>query len=106
MSFVEGEGDIIFPEEDLPPLSEIGFYSITAHDEKVLVHPKEFDSYVLTMDKIRFEEDGSLVVNFSSQPEDGNWLYTPGGKLAILLRVYQPNPDKISDYVPPPFINR
>jgi len=106
MSFVEGEGDIIFPEEDLPPLSEIGFYSITAHDEKVLVKPNEFDSYVLTMDKMRFEEDGSLVVKFSSQPEEGNWLYTPGGKMVILLRVYQPDPDKIVDYVPPPFVKR
>ncbi|MCB0131388.1 MAG: DUF1254 domain-containing protein [Caldilineaceae bacterium] len=106
MSFVEGEGDIVFAQEDLPPLSEIGFYSITAHDEKVLVKPNEFDSYVLTMDKMRFEEDGSLVVKFSSQPEEGNWLYTPGGKLVILLRVYQPDPDKITDYVPPPFINR
>ena len=106
MSFVEGEGDIIFAEEDLPPLSEIGFYSITAHDEKVLVHPNEFDSYVLTMDKMRFEEDGSLVVKFSSQPEEGNWLYTPGGKMVILLRVYQPDPDKIVHYVPPQFINR
>ena len=95
MSFVEGEGDIVFAKENLPPLSEIGFYSITAHDEKVLVHPNEFDSYVLTMDKMRFEEDGSLVVKFSSQPEEGNWLYTPGGKMVILLRVYQPDPDKI-----------
>lgn len=106
MSFVEGEGDIVFAKENLPPLSEIGFYSITAHDEKVLVHPNEFDSYVLTMDKLSFEKDGSLVVKFSSQPEEGNWLYTPGGKMAILLRVYQPDPDKIVDYVPPQFINR
>mgnify|MGYP001217207951 FL=1 len=106
MSFVEGEGDIVFAKENLPPLSEIGFYSITAHDEKVLVHPNEFDSYVLTMDKMRFEEDGSLVVKFSSQPEEGNWLYTPGGKMVILLRVYQPDPDKIVHYVPPQFINR
>ena len=106
MSFVEGEGDIIFAKENLPPLSEIGFYSITAHDENVLVKPNEFDSYVLTMDKMRFEEDGSLVVKFSSQPEEGNWLYTPGGKMVILLRVYQPDPDKIVDYVPPKFINR
>ncbi len=106
MSFVEGEGDIIFAKENLPPLSEIGFYSITAHDENVLVKPNEFDSYVLTMDKMRFEEDGSLVVKFSSQPEEGNWLYTPGGKMVILLRVYQPDPDKIVDYVPPQFINR
>jgi len=106
MSFVEGEGDIVFAKENLPPLSEIGFYSITAHDEKVLVHPNEFDSYVLTMDKLSFEEDGSLVVKFSSQPEEGNWLYTPGGKMVILLRVYQPDPEKITDYVPPQFISR
>ena len=106
MSFVEGEGDIVFAKENLPPLSEIGFYSITAHDENVLVKPNEFDSYVLTMDKMRFEEDGSLVVKFSSQPENGNWLYTPGGKMVILLRVYQPDPDKIVDYVPPPFVKR
>jgi len=106
MSFVEGEGDIIFAKENLPPLSEIGFYSITAHDENVHVKPNEYNSYVLTMDKMVFEDDGSLVVKFSSQPEEGNWLYTPGGKLVILLRVYQPDPDKIVDYVPPPFINR
>jgi hypothetical protein len=106
MSFVEGEGDIVFAKENLPPLSEIGFYSITAHDENVLVKPNEYDSYVLTMDKMRFEEDGSLVVKFSSQPEEGNWLYTPGGKMVILLRVYQPDPDEIVDYVPPPFVKR
>ncbi|HCB48101.1 MAG TPA: hypothetical protein DEP47_00915 [Chloroflexi bacterium] len=106
MSFVEGEGDIVFTKENLPPLSEIGFYSITAHDENVHVKPNEFDSYVLTMDKMRFEEDGSLVVKFSSQPEEGNWLYTPGGKLIILVRVYQPDPDRIVDYVPPPFVKR
>ena len=106
ISFVEGEGDIVFAKEDLPPLSEIGFYSITAHDENVHVKPNEFDSYVLTMDKLRFEEDGSLVVKFSGQPEEGNWLYTPGGKMVVLLRVYQPDPDRIVDYVPPKFINR
>jgi hypothetical protein len=106
MSFVEGEGDIVFAKENLPPLSDIGFYSITAHDENVLVKPNEYDSYVLTMDRMRFEEDGSLVVKFSSQPEEGNWLYTPGGKMVILLRVYQPDPDEIVDYVPPPFVKR
>jgi len=106
MSWVEGEGDIVFAKEDLPPLSEIGFFSITVHDENVHLIPNEFDSYVLTMDKLRFEEDGSLVVKFSSQPEEGNWLYTPGGKINILLRVYQADPDKIVDYVPPPFVER
>jgi hypothetical protein len=106
MTQVEGEGEIVFTKEQLPPLSKIGFWSITAHDEKVLVEANQYDSYVLTMDKAVFEEDGSMVVKFSSQPETGNWLYTPGGKMVILLRVYQPDPDKIIAYVPPPFVSR
>ncbi len=103
MSFVEGKGKIVFKKEELPPLSEIGFWSVTAHDENVLVHKNEYDSYVITMDKMKFEEDGSLIINFSSQPEGDNWLYTPGEKMVILIRVYQPNVDKISSYVPPVF---
>ena len=103
MSFVEGEGVLVFKKEELPPLSEIGFWSVTAHDEKVLVHKNEYDSYVITMDKMKFEEDGSLKIKFSSKPEEGNWLYTPGGKMAILIRVYQPDAEKISLYIPPAF---
>ena len=106
MTQVEGEGEIVFMKEQLPPLSKVGFWSITAHDEKVLVEANLYDSYVLTMDKAVFEDDGSLVVKFSSQPETGNWLYTPGGKMVILLRVYQPDPDKITAYIPPPFVSR
>ena len=106
MTQVEGEGDIVFTKDNLPPLSTIGFYSITAHDEKVLVAKNPYDSYVLTMDKMVFEDDGSLIVKFSGEPEAGNWLYTPGGKMVILLRVYQPDPEKIEAYVPPPFVNR
>ena len=103
MSFVEGEGSITFKKEELPPLSEMGFWSITPHDEKVLVHKNEYDSYVITMDNMKFEEDGSLTIKFSSKPEDGNWLYTPGGKMAVLIRVYQPDVEKIGTYVPPIF---
>ena len=103
MTFVEGEGVISFKKDELPPLSEIGFWSITAHDENTLVQKNEYDSYVITMDKMKFEEDGSLNIKFSSKPEDGNWLYTPGGKMAVLIRVYQADPDKISSYVPPRF---
>ena len=103
MTWVEGEGQIVFEKGQLPPLTDIGFWSITAHDENVHVKANEYDSYVLTMDQAIYEEDGSLVVKFSSQPEKGNWLYTPGGKLVILLRAYQADPDKIGNYVPPAF---
>ncbi len=103
MLFTEGEGQIVFGPNDLPPLTDIGFWSITVHDEKVLVHANEFDSYVLTTNQLVFEQDGSLIIKISSQPEEGNWLYTPGGKMAILIRAYQADPEEIGSYVPPAF---
>ncbi len=103
MTKVEGKGEIVFAKDELPPLTDIGFWSITAHDENVLVKKNEYDSYVITMDKMKFEADGSLVVRFSSKPEAGNWLYTPGGKMVLLIRAYQADPEKIGDYVPPAF---
>jgi len=99
----EGEGKIRFTKDELPPLSDIGFWSITIHDENVLVEKNEYDSYVLTMDKMEFEENGSLELKISSSPEQGNWLYTPGGKMVILIRAYQADPDKIGSYIPPAF---
>ncbi len=52
---------------------------------------------------MQFEDDGSIVFKFSSQPEVGNWLYTAGGKMVILIRAYQADPERISTYVPPEF---
>lgn len=99
----EGEGEIRFAKDELPPLSDIGFWSITVHDENVHVNKNEFNSYVLTMDKMKFEDDGSLLIKISSKPEQGNWLYSTGDKMVVLIRVYQANPEKIGDYVPPAF---
>jgi hypothetical protein len=106
MTFVEGEGEIRFGPDELPPLTDIGFWSVTAHDGDVMVQPNEYDSYVLTTDRMVFEEDGGVVIRFSSQPEEGNWLYTPGGPLVILIRAYQSDPDRIGGYVPPAFVPR
>ncbi|OHX67457.1 DUF1254 domain-containing protein [Flammeovirga pacifica] len=104
MLYTEGEGEINFKSDELPPLTKIGFWSIAVHDENVLVAKNKYDSYVLTMDQMQFEEDGSLTLKISSKPEEGNWLYTPGGKMVIGIRAYQADPEKIGDYVPPAFI--
>ena len=71
-----------------------------------LVKKNEYDSYVLTMDKMKFEDDGSLVLKVSSQPEQGNWLYTPGGKMVLIIRAYQSDSKKIGSYIPPAFKSR
>ena len=102
--YTEGEGEIRFEKSELPPLSDIGFWSITVHDEKVLVHKNEYDSYVLTMDNMKYAEDGSLTIKISSKPQEGNWLFTPGGKMVVVLRAYQADTKKIGSYVPPAFI--
>ena len=104
MLFTEGEGQIRFKKNELPPLTDIGFWSVTVHDENVLVKKNEYDSYVLTMDQMKFAEDGSLTITISSKPHVENWLFTPGGKMVVLIRAYQADPKKIGDYVPPAFI--
>ncbi len=106
LGIFDGEGEIIFKKEELPPLTNIGFWSVTAHNEKWLVEANEYDSYVITMEQMKFEEDGSIAFKFSGQPEDGNWLYTPGNTIGVLLRAYQADAEKITNYVPPPFLRR
>lgn len=100
----EGEGEIRFQKNELPPLTDIGFWSITVHDENVLVHKNKYDSYVLTMDKMKYAEDGSLTISISSKPQEGNWLFTPGGKMVVVIRAYQADTMEIGSYVPPAFI--
>ncbi len=52
---------------------------------------------------MKFEDDGSLVIKISSTPQDGNWLYTTGDKMVVLIRAYQSNPKNIGSYIPPTF---
>ena len=106
LGYFEGEGELVFKKEDLPPLKDIGFWSVTAHDGEFYVKVNEYDSYVLTMDQMEFDEDGGITFKFSSKPEAGNWLYASGGGLGVLLRAYQADTTKIEGYVPPPFIRR
>ena len=101
-----GEGHIYFSKEELPPLTDIGLWSVTIHDKNTLVHKNEYARYVLTMDDMKFNDDGSLTLHISSNPEGDNWLYTPGDDMTILIRAYQADADKITDYIPPAFIQK
>lgn len=98
-----GSGKLTFTSDNFPPLTDIGFWSVTAYDGDYYIMPNEYDAYVLTMDKMKIAEDGSLTITFSPTPQDGNWLYTSGDDLVILLRAYAADPDKISNYIPPKF---
>ena len=106
LAFAQGDSTLHFGPDDLPPLLDVGFWSLTIHDADMLVRPNEFDSYVLTMNQVEHDDDGGVTVRFSRHREPGNWLYTPNDQYAVLLRAYQTDPGRISDYVPPAFTNR
>ncbi len=74
-----------------------------AHDYPSSAWPDPVSWLVDQERRAMFEQDGSVVIRFSSEPEEGNWLYTPGGKMAILIRAYQSDPEKIGSYIPPAF---
>jgi hypothetical protein len=82
----------------------MGFFSITVYDSTAHASKNQYDSYVLTMDDLKYEADGSLVIHISKEPVDGNWLYMPTEKFDILLRVYMADPAKISEYTPPQYM--
>ena len=50
-----------------------------------------------------YAEDGSLTIAISSKPQEESWLFTPGGKMVVLIRAYQADPEKIGSYIPPAF---
>ena len=56
MTFVEGDGQIAFARDEFPPLTDVGFWSVTAHGENALPHPNAYD----------------LV------SEPGSWKFKPG----------------------------
>lgn len=103
MLFAQGEGEITFTKDQLPPLSDIGFYSITIYDSTVHATKNQYNSYVLTEDRMKFNKDGSITFKISKEPQKGNWLYMPSEKFALLLRVYAADPVKIVEYIPPKY---
>lgn len=106
LAFAQSDSTLHFGPDDLPPLLDVGFWSLTIHDTDMLVRSNEFDSYVITMEQFEHDVDGGVTVRFSRGPEHGNWLYTPNDQYAVLLRAYQADPNRINDYVPPAFTTR
>lgn len=103
MLFSQGEGELTFTKDQLPPLSDIGFFSLTIYDNTVHATKNKYNSYVLTQNDMKFNSDGSISFKISKTPEDGNWLYMPTDKFALLLRVYAADPKKIDSFVPPKY---
>jgi hypothetical protein len=87
---------LTFPAGELPPLHELGFWSVTMYNESFLLVDNPIDRYVIRPDTpgLTFAEDGSLTLFLqaakpSGAPE-GNWLPAPAGDFSVALRAYLP----------------
>jgi hypothetical protein len=103
---------ITFKKEELPPLREYGFWSLTMYNDVSLLVANPRDRYILRPDSIglTYAPDGSLTLYIQhDQPEgvpEGNWLPAPAGAFNVALRTYQPQQTIVDGTWFPPAIER
>lgn len=92
-----------FPKDALPPVDSAkgGFWSLTMYDRDYFMLPEpangrtNIGTVSLDADELKFAEDGSLTLTMSrEEPADptakANWLPTPEGQFALIVRAYVP----------------
>lgn len=92
-----------FPKDALPPIDRAkgGFWSLTMYDKDYFMLPKpangrtNIGTVSLDANELQFAADGSLTITMSKdEPSDAtekaNWLPTPDGQFALILRAYVP----------------
>lgn len=92
-----------FPKDALPPVdrSRGGFWSLTMYDKDYFMLPRSpngrtnIGTVSLDANELKFADDGSLTFTLShDEPTDArardNWLPTPEGQFALIVRAYVP----------------
>ena len=103
---------ITFKKEELPPLREFGFWSLTMYNEVSLLVENPLNRYIIRPDSpgLTTAPDGSLTVYIQrDRPGDapeGNWLPAPAGAFNMALRTYLPQPGIVDGTWFPPAIER
>lgn len=109
---LNGENDYVltFPSDALPPAQF--FWSLTMYDNAtmLMVH-NELERYSIgdRTKGMEYNPDGSLTLYFGSKmPKSGasNWLPAPNGPFNLLMRIYGPKPEVLSQTWTPPAIMR
>jgi len=111
MTFNAHENDyaLTFLPGSLPPVKELGFWSITMYsmpDQRMIHNPINRYSIGDRTQGLRYGEDGSLKIYLQKDvPEEGaeNWLPAPDGQFSVTMRMYLPEDGAIDPlYAPPP----
>lgn len=106
---------LTFKKGELPPINEMGFWSITMYqiDNGLWFYPNKLNRLTLsTRNKFKYNDDGSLTLYFQNvspgADKESNWLPAPAAPFAMTMRLYWPNktPPSILDgsWGPPPVV--
>ena len=113
-SSLDGSGGrtytITFPAGEVPPLDELGFWSLSAYGSDLFFTPHPSGRYTVgdRTPGLSPGPDGSLTITLAhAEPPGGvaNWLPVPDGPFVLMLRLYLPG-DAVLDrtWTPPPVV--
>jgi hypothetical protein len=103
---------LTFAKDQLPPLNQLGFWSLTMYNETFLLVDNPLNRYILRpgSSDLTFSEDGSLSLYLQAEKPDGvpetNWLPAPTGAFSVALRTYLPQESILDGSWFPPGINK
>jgi len=100
---------ISFKKGQLPPLADLGFWSLTLYDKShFFYYPNTRNTYSLGTknEDLKYNPDGSLDLYAGFNPpepaKESNWLPAPSGEpFSLYLRVYRPDAASIGAWLPP-----
>jgi len=119
-SLVDGDGDtydgskfdyvLSFKSDELPPIEDKGFWSITMYNEDQFMVANPLNRYSIgNRANMVYGEDGSLVIYIQHESpgteRESNWLPAPDGVFSVSMRIYLPSPIALDPlYCPPPVV--
>jgi hypothetical protein len=100
--------EITFGAGELPPLEDLGFWSLSAYGADMFFAPHASGRYTVgdRTPGLPVADDGSLTLTVShEEPADGadGWLPVPDGPFVLMLRLYLPAAEVLDGtWAPPP----
>ncbi len=104
---LNGENTYIIHFDEVPPVLDKGFWSITMYGDDNFLVDNEINRYVINdRSDIAYNQDGSFDITISTTPPEytANWLPSPSDGFHLWFRIYSPDTDVIYNNWTPPTI--
>jgi len=96
--------------DDLPPLEDLGFWSLSAYGDDMFFAPHPSGRYTIgdRTPGLAYDDDGSLTITLShdeptaEQGGTAGWLPVPDGPFVLMLRLYLPSAPVLDGTWTPP----